>query len=147
MHADPNFGNYLFREDGRLGLLDFGCVLRFEPEFIAPLRCIFSSTPSTAEDIVRLHGRLGVHYRNDVLSKERRDLLTEWGNWISEPYRTTSFDFGQSHDYFARGAAMNQKASRLLERCDGAFLYLGRAHHGLHRLLQALGATVRMNHC
>jgi hypothetical protein len=31
-----------------------------------------------------------------------------------------------------------------LERYDGAFVYFGRAHHGLLRLLQRLGATVSM---
>lgn len=30
LHADPHPGNYLFQEDGRVGLLDFGCVKRFD---------------------------------------------------------------------------------------------------------------------
>lgn len=34
LHADPHPGNYLFTEDGTLGLLDFGCVKRFNPFFI-----------------------------------------------------------------------------------------------------------------
>ena len=31
LHADPHAGNYLFRPDGTVGLLDFGCVKRFDP--------------------------------------------------------------------------------------------------------------------
>ncbi len=31
-YADPHPGNYLFLNDGRLGLLDFGCVQRYGPE-------------------------------------------------------------------------------------------------------------------
>lgn len=34
LHADPHPGNYLFREDGTIGLLDFGCVKRFDEFFI-----------------------------------------------------------------------------------------------------------------
>jgi predicted unusual protein kinase regulating ubiquinone biosynthesis (AarF/ABC1/UbiB family) len=34
LHADPHPGNYLFREDGTLGLLDFGCVKRFDEFFM-----------------------------------------------------------------------------------------------------------------
>ncbi len=30
LHADPHAGNYLFRPDGTVGLLDFGCVKRFD---------------------------------------------------------------------------------------------------------------------
>ena len=34
LHADPHPGNYLFEPDGRVGLLDYGCVKRFTPESI-----------------------------------------------------------------------------------------------------------------
>lgn len=34
LHADPHPGNYLFQEDGRIGLLDFGCVKRFGEFFL-----------------------------------------------------------------------------------------------------------------
>jgi predicted unusual protein kinase regulating ubiquinone biosynthesis (AarF/ABC1/UbiB family) len=30
LHADPHPGNYLFQPDGRVGVLDFGCVKRFD---------------------------------------------------------------------------------------------------------------------
>ncbi len=31
LHADPHAGNYLFKPDGTIGLIDFGCVKRFDP--------------------------------------------------------------------------------------------------------------------
>ncbi len=34
LHADPHPGNYLFLPDGRVGVVDFGCVKRFEPSFL-----------------------------------------------------------------------------------------------------------------
>ena len=34
IHADPNPGNFLFREDGRLGIIDFGCVKNLSPTFV-----------------------------------------------------------------------------------------------------------------
>lgn len=34
LHADPHPGNYLFQEDGTVGLLDFGCVKRFDEFFL-----------------------------------------------------------------------------------------------------------------
>jgi predicted unusual protein kinase regulating ubiquinone biosynthesis (AarF/ABC1/UbiB family) len=35
LHADPHPGNYLFEPDGRVGLLDFGCVKRFDEYWLA----------------------------------------------------------------------------------------------------------------
>ncbi len=32
LHADPHPGNYLFNEDGSIGLIDFGCVKYLKPE-------------------------------------------------------------------------------------------------------------------
>ncbi len=41
LHADPHWGNYLFGDDGTIGLVDFGCVKYFQPEFVANLRAVF----------------------------------------------------------------------------------------------------------
>lgn len=40
-HADPHWGNYLFRDDGSIGLVDFGCVKYVPPRFVENLRKIF----------------------------------------------------------------------------------------------------------
>ncbi|HTI72103.1 MAG TPA: AarF/ABC1/UbiB kinase family protein [Candidatus Limnocylindria bacterium] len=34
LHADPHPGNYLFNDDGSLGLVDFGCVKHLKPEVV-----------------------------------------------------------------------------------------------------------------
>lgn len=34
IHADPHPGNYLIDPGGRIGLVDFGCVKKFSPDFI-----------------------------------------------------------------------------------------------------------------
>lgn len=34
LHADPHPGNYLFNEDGTIGLVDFGCVKYLKPEIV-----------------------------------------------------------------------------------------------------------------
>ena len=38
LHADPHWGNYLFNPDGTIGLIDFGCVKRLRPAFVADLQ-------------------------------------------------------------------------------------------------------------
>src|SRR5207247_1188454 len=34
LHADPHPGNYLFNEDGTIGLVDFGCVKDLKPDVV-----------------------------------------------------------------------------------------------------------------
>jgi predicted unusual protein kinase regulating ubiquinone biosynthesis (AarF/ABC1/UbiB family) len=40
LHADPHWGNYLFRADGSVGLVDFGCVKRLRHEFVENTRAV-----------------------------------------------------------------------------------------------------------
>jgi predicted unusual protein kinase regulating ubiquinone biosynthesis (AarF/ABC1/UbiB family) len=41
LHADPHWGNYLFGDNGRIGLIDFGCVKELGAEVVARLRKSF----------------------------------------------------------------------------------------------------------
>jgi hypothetical protein len=60
------------------------------------------------------------------------------------PYQTDGFDFSGSDGFFARGAHLGRELYRFVDRYDGDFTYFGRTEHGLLRLLQRLGARVRM---
>ena len=35
VHADPHGGNYLFQQDGAIGILDFGCVKRYSKDLFS----------------------------------------------------------------------------------------------------------------
>lgn len=145
IHADPHPGNYLYREDGRLGVIDFGCVKHLEPGLLKDLRRL--TDPTTLIDLAEhkaLHGRLGIHYRSGIDNPSFVRFFSDWVAWLGEPYRTEVFDFGPSHDYFRRGAVLAQAFYRYIDHYDGSFIYYGRAEHGLMRLLERLGARVRM---
>ena len=145
IHADPNPGNFLFQADGRLGIIDFGCVKAVEPEFVAAmdrLRC--PDTPVDPETLEQLHNRIGVHYRQGKDKAALNDFLVRWIQWIREPYKTEFFDFSGADDYFRRGTELVKVLYRHIDRYDGAFAYFGRTQHGLFRLLQKLGARVRL---
>ena len=144
IHADPNFGNYLFRNDGTLGLIDFGCVRQLDDRFVAGLRRFFAQRTFDSDTIEQLHSALGATYRSNIPKHELCDFLVRWGHWLLEPYRSETFDYARNTEYFARGFAMGNEARNFLGKHEGAFLYFGRTHHGLTRLLQTLGATVRL---
>jgi predicted unusual protein kinase regulating ubiquinone biosynthesis (AarF/ABC1/UbiB family) len=54
LHADPHPGNYLFEPDGRVGLLDFGCVKRFD-EFWIGRYCRLATTAISGDRAAALH--------------------------------------------------------------------------------------------
>jgi len=145
IHADPHPGNYLFREDGRLGVIDFGCVKHLEPGLLKDLRRL--SSPPAHIDLAEhtaLHGRIGIHYRRGIDDPSFVRFFSDWVAWLGEPYRREVFDFGPRHDYFRRGAVLAKALYRYIDHYDGSFIYYGRAEHGLMRLLEHLSARVRM---
>jgi hypothetical protein len=143
IHADPNLGNYLFSDSGQLGLIDFGCVRRLGEAALRALRRVYTLEDSDPQAIERIHAEMGVSYRPSTSRAQLNRFLSAWSEWISEPYRRERFDFGDGA-YFERGAVLEREAREIVHACDGAFLYFGRAHHGLMRLLQNLGVSVDM---
>jgi predicted unusual protein kinase regulating ubiquinone biosynthesis (AarF/ABC1/UbiB family) len=145
IHADPHPGNYLFCADGRLGVIDFGCVKRLEPHLIQIIQRL--NTPSVHLDLCEqetLHRCMGIHYRAHTDEPSFARFFTTWVKWLSEPYQQEVFDFGANHNYFQRGAGFAKTLYGYIDHYDGSFLYYGRAEHGLMRLLERLGARVRM---
>jgi predicted unusual protein kinase regulating ubiquinone biosynthesis (AarF/ABC1/UbiB family) len=144
IHADPNFGNYLFQPDGCLGLIDFGCIRSVSKEQVDAFYDLTHPNHVSNEPLEVTHARLGIRYRTDVPRREREDFLRDWGEWLRTPFQTTYFDFARAEAYFAKGAQLSRLSHRYLEHYDGRFLYVGRAHQGLLRFLQILGARVQM---
>lgn len=50
-NADPHPGNFIFLEDGRIALLDFGCTKIFSPEYAASLEQCFRSIITGSSDL------------------------------------------------------------------------------------------------
>lgn len=145
IHADPNIGNFLFREDGRLGLIDFGCVKMLEDNFTDNLKLLTNSIDEEDTETIRsIYGAVGMHYKTTSNSKEFRELTSRWLEWITRPLREEWFDFAENPDYFTEGRKFIPKIYGFVDRYDGSLVYYGRAEYGLYRILQKLGARVRM---
>lgn len=145
IHADPNFGNYLFRDDGSLGMLDFGCVKHIEPQFARAMHRVLSGERVEPAVMHAFHQSFGVTYRRDLPRRRLYDYLDRWVQWIRMPYQSECFEPSAMELFFALGSQLGKELDEYVERHDGAFIYFGRAQHGLYRFLQRLGATVRMS--
>jgi hypothetical protein len=95
LYADPHPGNYLFRADGQLGLLDFGCVRPYTNREWECNRLADLATRGGADDMVRAHrATLGLA-EDEEFDPEILARCVEFGGWIWRPYAHDGpFDFG-----------------------------------------------------
>lgn len=146
-HADPHWGNYLFRSDGRIGLVDFGCVKYFRPEFAATLRTIFlyPGARGGAEFQRLLDQRYALHGRK-LTPAARRALARFAGTFYRTVYPPEAakdgepFDFGDAgflRSYLRESANLMRAKAELPE-----YMLMARAETGLYATLHRLKARV-----
>lgn len=152
VHADPHPGNFLFQEGGKLGIIDFGCVKTFSPEFHALYFQLMK--PAVDQDKEAFNALL---YKLDFLltsdnptevahfTQVFADVLTLLG----KPFFSAHFDFADQA-YFNEIYALSDLYSndKLLRKAKAArgpkdAIYLNRTYFGLYNMLHKLGAQVR----
>lgn len=140
IHADPHPGNFLVTEDGRLALLDFGCVKTFRPEFVATIRAaIEAELRGTPYD--RLAGVRAAGFTVDTDEATARSLLDEIVDISTRPLRTHSYDYGQDTTVpDMRALGLRRVRDFLNVRPPPEAVMLGRAVGGCAQNLRALGA-------
>jgi len=142
-YADPHPGNYVFLSDGRLGLLDFGCVQHYGPEERELMRLAdrmtFKDSSLTREVVRRVCGVSG----DDPELPEYLRMMEESRDWMMEPMeRPGPFDFGDE-THFQRGLDWFSRTVRnRTTRANAMYVYWNRSVFGLKALLLRLRAQV-----
>ena len=95
LYADPHPGNYLFRADGNLGLLDFGCVRPYTDQEWECNRLSDLAIRGGDDDVVRaLRASLGLADGEGV-DPEILSQNVAFGRWMWRPYlHDGPFDYG-----------------------------------------------------
>ena len=146
IHADTHPGNFLFLEDGRLGIIDFGCVKSFPTRFYYDyLKLLPLHMKQDMEQIHELYIDLEMLHRNPKNPEKEKEFFKfckQYGDAFSEPYLENQFDFGDESyrermNYYARELPMWNEA-----RGSRHFLYSTRVHLGLYSLLMRLKAQI-----
>ena len=142
-YVDPHPGNYLFMSDGRLGLLDFGCVSHYGPEereIMNLAEKMAFEDPSLTPEVIR---RVCAVSEGDPAYPDYLQMMNESREWTMEPTsKPGPFDFGdQAHfqrglDWFAR------TVSKKTTRANPMYVYWNRSTFGIKALLFRLGAQV-----
>ncbi|MEX2478611.1 MAG: AarF/ABC1/UbiB kinase family protein [Gracilimonas sp.] len=146
VHADTHPGNFLFTYDGKLGVIDFGCVKKFpEAFFMDYLRLLPTHLHDDEEAIRDLYEKLNVIITdsdNPDKEEEYFNFARNYGMTFAEPYKYEVFDFGDEEyrntiKYFTKDAPIGNEP-----RGSQHFLYTTRVHLGLYNLLMKMGAYI-----
>lgn len=138
LHADPHPGNYLFEPDGRVGLLDFGCVKRFDPAWASTYaRVGLCATNGDRAGCIHHARALGALTGQ---SAEAEEVLWELCALIGEPFAAGRYTLGGHADsLLERIAPVTRKMLQNPEiRAPRHLLYMNRALGGTYTILKKL---------
>lgn len=152
-HADPNVGNYLFCQDGNIGLLDFGCVKTLNPSFCLQYASLFKAVTAgnydTLFDIYRDIGVLKVA-NDDIPQAYYDDVLIPFFQWFAKPYQHEYFDFAKHQGFTSEGIKLGEAMRKHKGLKQGHvavnkdFIYVDRTMYGLYKIFEVIGAKVCM---
>ncbi len=146
IHADTHPGNFMITDDGRLGVIDFGCVKKFPVSFTRNyMRLLPHHLEKTEEEIRQLYIQLDIIRENPDDPKKEEYFFKyckKYGDIFARPYQGDKFDFGAS-DFHKKIKRFAKNAPVMNEpRGDKNFLFSTRMHTGLYNLLVKLEAIV-----
>ena len=142
--ADPHSGNYVFMEDGRLGLLDFGCLQRFTPEereITEQIERVLDGELSTG-DLLRLDRYVteaDLANPDFVATSER-----EFHAFMKPLFHEGAFDFADGQHFKNSMDAFQELVRKRYTAGHPVHIYLHRACFGLGALLFRLRCRVDM---
>jgi predicted unusual protein kinase regulating ubiquinone biosynthesis (AarF/ABC1/UbiB family) len=149
IHADHHPGNYLFRPNGTIGLVDFGCVKRISFDVLELRRCYRERAWRQSEAAARSFVAM-VYGPRVPYARARRVLpiLDRWADIIYPRGSTADviIDYRTGLDgKFKEVAADHWKRVLQDKLINPEFAFLVRADMGLFYLLRKLRATVNFS--
>jgi len=151
VHADPHPGNFLFRNDGNLGIIDFGCVKVVPDDFYENYFRLH--TPGVLENQALM---TELFYLNEFISEKDSEadkrlfipLFRQIIGLMGKPFFAGEFDFGDDEFfqsiYTLSESLYNNKDLRNSRTARGSkhALYINRTYFGLYMLLHELRASI-----
>ena len=138
LHSDPHPGNYLFEEDGTVGLLDFGCVKRFDPYFMGDYaRTGSAAVAGDRKGTLDLARKLGAIKGEDP---EAEELLWTLCDIMASPFRKGVYQCGSNEDNLLK--QIQKIAPQFLRfpqiQAPRECVYLHRALAGVYQMARKL---------
>jgi len=152
VHADPHPGNFIIKDDGSLGIIDFGCVKVIPEDFYKGyFSLIKKELVANKEELDKIFYDLEFISAQDSDEEKRffKAVFKEMISLIGKPFHQDIFDFADD-TYFDQifelsDRVSNDKMFRKSRQARGSKhgLYVNRTYFGLYSLLNQLQAEIR----
>jgi predicted unusual protein kinase regulating ubiquinone biosynthesis (AarF/ABC1/UbiB family) len=151
VHADPHPGNFLITPEGKLGIIDFGCIKVLPDDFYYPFfSLVTKGFMEDREKTLEAFRQLEMIQPKDNLQQVEfyYEMYCQMIGLFGNPYASDSFDFSKK-EFFEEIYRYGEMISRMPEfkqaRGVKHFIYINRTNFGLYNILHELNATVRTN--
>jgi predicted unusual protein kinase regulating ubiquinone biosynthesis (AarF/ABC1/UbiB family) len=144
LYSDFHPGNFLFMDDGRLGVIDFGFMLTFDDELWSVMRNLDRAfTTGRREDRIAAVKEWSPAITDDPADADFLRLAEETADWeMRARYHGGPFDFGDEAD-FRRGIDLFSEAVRKrYSKNRPGTLVICRQHMGWRSILYRLKAKI-----
>lgn len=149
VHADPHPGNFLVSAEGKLIVLDFGCMKSIPLDFYTPYFELAKKEHINNDEIFK-----SILFELEILKEEDNtnelsfftNMFKELLSIFTEPFNQEEFDFSDE-SFFSRIVALGEHYAKNEDlkkmnanRGSKHFIYMNRAFYGLYSLLHDLKA-------
>ena len=150
IHADPHPGNFLLQEDGRVGVIDFGCVKVVPEDFYYhyfPLLVPEIRNNQAVVDQLLSHIEIIFPQDSPAVKVELQTAFLEMTALLSRPFETPEFIFthGFIDEIYAKGEEIYQipEVKRPTQpRGSKHALYVNRTYFGIYSMMADLQAEI-----
>jgi len=146
VHADPNPGNFLYKDNGDIGLIDFGCMKKLNQRFVDNMPALLHAFYlNDFDEIFKAYAALGTTIKTDT-RLDYESVLRPFGEWLSKPVQENYFDFKKNNTYTNSGREFMHELAKLpsLETIDEDFIFFDRTMYGMFKIFERLEAKVYM---
>jgi predicted unusual protein kinase regulating ubiquinone biosynthesis (AarF/ABC1/UbiB family) len=152
VHADPHPGNFIIQNDGKLGIIDFGCVKVIPEDFYKGYFSLIKRELLINEEELNeiFYGLEFISDKDTEIEKEYfKGVFKEMISLLGKPFHVDTFDFAND-DYFEQifklgDRISNDKMFRKSRQARGSRhgLYINRTYFGIYNLLNQLEANIK----
>ena len=150
IHADPNPGNFIFMQNGNLGLIDFGCIKYVDHQFLAQYNHLHLSLiyGEKEDEIVRQYANLKMIDQSDLETMRAfyQEIIKPLDSIYIEILKEDHYDFGTDHSFSKRGfetiLEVQKKQTHSVHKFNQEYLFLNRTLLGYYTLFEQLSAQI-----
>jgi predicted unusual protein kinase regulating ubiquinone biosynthesis (AarF/ABC1/UbiB family) len=148
IHADPNPGNFIIMPDLKIGLIDFGCIKKFDPTFIDNYQKLNKAILSGKAEYFNILEDLNLFIKNisEEVKNDIFQIMHKVSKWYGRFYKEEMFDFKKNKDTFIEPQQLFKELAKYKKYFNSQpdFIYLDRTRYGLYRIFEQMQVKIKI---